>query len=732
MEQKKLTPYLSRTGAWALALGTSVGWGSLVITANTYLSQAGPLGSVLGLMIGAVIMIVISRCYHYLMNCFPDCGGAYSYARDAFGYDQGFLVAWFLMLTYLAMLWANATAIPLFARYFIGDVFRFGRMYSLFGYDVCLGEALISVAAVVLIALLCCMDRKITSYIMIGLAAVISVVISAVFIVSLFGGGGSAAPYLIPDTGALRQILHIAVISPWAFIGFENISHSTEEFKFKRKKSFGILTAAVISATALYAFIIMLSVSAFPPQYATWLEYIADLGNLSGIEALPAFYAAGHYLGQSGITALTAALAALILTSLIGNIIALSRLFCAMARDGILPKRFAETNSRGVPHRAVILIACLSAVIPFLGRTAIGWIVDVTTLGATLIYGFVSASAAHLARTRGDKTDRRLGIVGLAVMTGFMLYLLIPNLFITGSMETESYFLFVVWAVFGFIYFRVTLRRDGEKRFGKSIIVWIALLSLILFVSLVWMNRSMIEATTDAMKHVQSHYLASGIAVDEGGFITAELSSLRATNARSVIVVVALFALSLGVLLNNYALMSRRAQESESQLSAARDAINRDQLTGVKSKHAWSEKEQEADRMIQSGAADEFSVAVCDINGLKYVNDTFGHKAGDDYIRSAAMLICEIFAHSPVYRIGGDEFVVWLSGRDFASRGDLISELDRRSVGNISSGGVVVSVGVSDWKKGEDADLHSVFARADAAMYKRKQELKALGAKTRE
>jgi len=59
-----LHPYLSSRAAWALAVGTSVGWGSLVVTGNTYLAQAGPAGSILGLLIGCVLMLVISRSFH--------------------------------------------------------------------------------------------------------------------------------------------------------------------------------------------------------------------------------------------------------------------------------------------------------------------------------------------------------------------------------------------------------------------------------------------------------------------------------------------------------------------------------------------------------------------------------------------------------------------------------------------------------------------------------------------
>ncbi len=86
MAQLKLTPNLSPMGAWAFSIGTSIGWGSLFITSNTYLAKAGPLGSALGLIVGAMVMLVVSRNYYYMMRCFPSAGGAYVYARECFGH----------------------------------------------------------------------------------------------------------------------------------------------------------------------------------------------------------------------------------------------------------------------------------------------------------------------------------------------------------------------------------------------------------------------------------------------------------------------------------------------------------------------------------------------------------------------------------------------------------------------------------------------------------------------
>ncbi|MBQ9262920.1 MAG: APC family permease [Clostridia bacterium] len=241
MSENRFSQNLTPFGAWAFAIGTSIGWGSLVVTSNTYLAQAGPMGSVLGMVFGAVVMLFISRNYAYMMQCYPEAGGAYNYAKEVFGHDYGFLTAWFLSLTYLAILWANATSLPLFIRYFIGDVLRFGRMYSLFDYDIFLGKAIPPIAAIVLIAWLCTRGKKQAARLMGGLAILFVAGITAVFALSFLRLDRPLSPAFVPDTAGISQIIKIAVISPWAFIGFESISHGAEEFSSSAAKSFGFL-----------------------------------------------------------------------------------------------------------------------------------------------------------------------------------------------------------------------------------------------------------------------------------------------------------------------------------------------------------------------------------------------------------------------------------------------------------------------------------------------------------
>ena len=122
---------------------------------------------------------------------------------------------------------------------------------------------------------------------------------------------------------------------------------------------------------------------------------------------------------------------------------------------------------------------------------------------------------------------------------------------------------------------------------------------------------------------------------------------------------------------------------------------------------------------------------VCDVNGLKQVNDNLGHKAGDEYIRSASQLICDHFKHSPVYRIGGDEFVVVLEGPDFVHRERIMAELNEAVVANREAGKVVVACGLSEYNPLMDREVHAIFERADALMYARKIELKRPGEEVR-
>ena len=176
--------------------------------------------------------------------------------------------------------------------------------------------------------------------------------------------------------------------------------------------------------------------------------------------------------------------------------------------------------------------------------------------------------------------------------------------------------------------------------------------------------------------------------------------------------------------LSNIDARVRRDKAQERALQRATELVSRDALTGVKSKRAFVEAEMQWDGYIEVDPHITFSVAVFDLNGLKEINDTQGHAAGDSYIRAAAAIICECFHHSPVYRIGGDEFAVILSTSDFDRREALMEQFRDENRQRALSGGVVVAGGMSDYFPGVDTRFQDIFDRADAEMYENKKALK--------
>ena len=155
------------------------------------------------------------------------------------------------------------------------------------------------------------------------------------------------------------------------------------------------------------------------------------------------------------------------------------------------------------------------------------------------------------------------------------------------------------------------------------------------------------------------------------------------------------------------------------------DMANRDELTGVKNKRSYAQTEMQIDNRISGGDTPEFSVVVCDLNCLKQTNDKYGHNAGDDFIRESCKLICNVFTHSPVFRVGGDEFAVILRDSDYERRYELLINLDKILGDNKRNGIKPIAVGMSDFESSKDIRVQDVFERADAQMYKDKRMCKA-------
>jgi diguanylate cyclase (GGDEF)-like protein len=175
--------------------------------------------------------------------------------------------------------------------------------------------------------------------------------------------------------------------------------------------------------------------------------------------------------------------------------------------------------------------------------------------------------------------------------------------------------------------------------------------------------------------------------------------------------------------LNNIDEQVRQEEEIEKRIVMAETQASIDALTGVRNKHAYLESETHIDRRINEHRMSPFAIVMMDLNDLKKVNDTAGHQAGDQYIREACSIICETFKHSPVFRIGGDEFVVIAQGNDYSCLEERLGKMKDHNTEAALTGGIVIACGMSKFE--DDACVAEVFDRADHSMYENKAELKA-------
>ena len=168
----------------------------------------------------------------------------------------------------------------------------------------------------------------------------------------------------------------------------------------------------------------------------------------------------------------------------------------------------------------------------------------------------------------------------------------------------------------------------------------------------------------------------------------------------------------------------KKEKLQERELGAVRQKAYTDSLTGVKNKAAYIEDISLIEQNIKKETVQKIAVVVFDLNDLKKINDTKGHDAGDEYIKAACHLICHHFKHSPVYRIGGDEFVAFLEGEDYENRKNLLTDFSQMIEEEKAKKGIVIASGSSTFHPDRDKNYLRVFERADRQMYKCKKELK--------
>ena len=490
--------YLSLLGAWALAFGCAVGWETFVLPWTVMLPQGGPLGTAIGIVVGCAIMLVIAWNFGFMIRRHPGPGGPYTFMTKAFGVDRGFLCAWFLTLTYMSIVWLNATVLAYFLQHATPFDFNKGFTYVVGDYGISIVHIIVSSIVMTIAALLCC-RRRLAIRVQIVIAAILAACIVLCVGAAMWrheGGFRTMAPAFAPANGhPLAQIIGLIAYAPWLFVGFESISHVSGEFAFPRKKTFFVLASALVAAAAAYL------LASLVPALVPWIEtgfhtWPGAVGHMASPNNT-AFGTIGRSFLHGGRIVVAITFFVAVFTNLIGNTVAASRLLAAMADDGSMPKWFGRRNSDGTPSNAIAAIACLAIFVFSLGEIVIGIVTDVAMLGAALAYAYTSAATFKIARREGNRFAQATGLAGAVFAAGVGIFSLLPNFSShIASMATESYLVVVCWCIAGLLTFLILFRRDKSNRFGQSPVVWITFFVTILVLSIFWIRQSTFANTS--------------------------------------------------------------------------------------------------------------------------------------------------------------------------------------------------------------------------------------------
>ena len=566
---------------------------------TTFLPIAGTVGTLVAMFLGAAVLVLIAANFHKMMNrpalseSDAHTGGVFEYTKKVFGYDHSLMCVWSIALAYVSILWANMTAFPLIIRYLFGPVLQWGFSYTFAGFQVWAGEILVSVLVVLVCGFLSAKFARFTRLLQTILAAVLFFGVVSCFFFAFSKVGfdfSSFAPEFSPigknASRPLLQILNIVALAPWAFIGFCVVSllPGKSEFSdgsFPRKKSFLLMAAAIFCGMLVYVLLTLLSTLNLPEDCGTWVDYISHLSDYGGRSGIPTFHAVETLLGRGGFVFLGVCVCAAILTGILGMYRAASRLLQSMAEDDVLPAWFGRLSENGLPRNATVFIMLLSVLIPFFGRTAIGWIVDITTICAAISYAYISAASFVVSRREGDGIFMFTGAAGF-VASIFFCFPILPTPWNPLSLERESYFILAAWGMVGLVLFRIVFIRDAKNRFGKSTVMWIAMLFIVLVSSTMWQRQMTYDETEEIITNISNFHknthVEEGIPMTEfqiereEDFMENQMDTVRDSQFTNSIVQFTLIFASLAIMLNIFTTQKKREQKLDAEKSLAEEA----------------------------------------------------------------------------------------------------------------------------------------------------------------
>lgn len=464
-EKNRFKKVMSATDILVVAFGAMIGWG-WVVSSGRWIQNAGVIGTVIGFIIGGVMIYFVGMTYAELTPAMPKVGGEHVFSYKAFGPTGSFICTWALILSYIGVVCFEAVSLPTIISY-IFPSFNQVYLYSVAGSDVYLTGVVLASLCTISIIFINILGIKAASV----LQTILTVTIAAVGILLVIASAINGSPSNLDGQtiigegfGSIKNIFSVAVVAPFFLFGFDVIPQVAEEINIPLKKIARVLLLSIICAVTFYGLVV------FAVGYALNSSEIAEAMNGSGLVTASAM----EKVFNSTVMAKVLIVGGLcgVVTSWNSFLIGGSRAIFSMAESRMIPGRFSMLHPhKKTPVNALLLVGVLSLAAPFFGRTMLVWISDAASFACCLAYCMVSMSFFILRKKEPDlhrpfmvKHYKFVGITA-SVLSGLMVVLyLIPG---SGcSMTLEEWIIVGGWALLGLVFYIICKRHYGEK-FGQ-------------------------------------------------------------------------------------------------------------------------------------------------------------------------------------------------------------------------------------------------------------------------
>lgn len=279
------------------------------------------------------------------------------------------------------------------------------------------------------------------------------------------------------------------------------------------------------------------------------------------------------------------------------------------------------------------------------------------------------------------------------------------------------------------------MMEERQRSLINSVLTAIVFTAIVLAVAVVFVRKTVIRPLNRLTAEMQKFKPLTGVSYEQAG--VADLDIRSHDEIRELYEGIRSMQTDIIDHLNSLDVLQKDKERAEEDIKDRDEKIGqisreayRDALTGVGSKTAYLKKIDELNQALAEGNTN-YALVMVDMNNLKGINDDYGHRMGDLYIKGGCHLICETFKHSPVFRIGGDEFVAVLQGLDFERRKQLVAQLKKSYEDALANSSAEpwlrysAAVGMADFAS-DDATVELVFKRADRLMYEDKRRTKGI------